>query len=104
MFVGHVGQQRWYSSRYRVLFLTIQQHHGGRYDAATDILTLPFQVPRLFFPKKGRAMECDNCGHDENEHFWDENLSRTVCVGEGRFDDGDPQCDCDMFEEEEEDQ
>lgn len=51
--------------------------------------------------------ECANCGHDESDHKWSEEHKNTVCEGDGYFDDGDPgiqdpQCDCDLFEEEEE--
>ena len=51
--------------------------------------------------------ECANCGHDEDDHKWSEEHRSTVCEGDGYFDaepgvPSDPQCDCDLFEEEEE--
>lgn len=52
-------------------------------------------------------MECMNCGHDEGHHKWSDEHSSTICDGDGFFDatgdePPDPQCDCDLFEEEEE--
>jgi hypothetical protein len=42
-------------------------------------------------------LECDNCGHDEVDHK--EGLAGlTVCEGDGFFENGDPQCDCDEFQ------
>jgi hypothetical protein len=49
-------------------------------------------------------MECQNCGHNEDDHKWSDERSSTICTGDGLFDDGSPQCDCDLFEEEEEDE
>jgi hypothetical protein len=49
-------------------------------------------------------MDCVNCGHDQDDHKWSDEQSATICTGDGLFDDGTPQCDCDLFEEDEEDE
>lgn len=45
--------------------------------------------------------ECANCGHSEGDHH-EQSTGEIVCIGDGTFNNGEPQCDCDYFEEEEE--
>lgn len=59
-------------------------------------------------------IECANCGHDGpvgepgSDHKIDEEgkfgeAGREYCEADGFFDDGTPECDCDLYEEVEDD-
>ena len=48
-------------------------------------------------------MEYCECGHFEDDHAEDDE-GNTICTGDGKFDNGDPICDCDLFVAEEEEE